>query len=76
MLLKEVLAGGVSQIFRNLETQTLLNHEQRLKLNNDGRPCPKVTLKNRTLESVYGPFSWIRRRRKKGILLLVLSCYG
>ena len=50
---------GVSQIFRNLETQTLLTHEQRLKLNYDGRPSPKEALKNRTPESVSGSFSWI-----------------
>eukprot|EP00794_Sanderia_malayensis_P008316 gene8316-9202_t len=36
-----------------------LNHEQRLRLKKDGRPCPLLKYKGRTSSSVYDGFSWI-----------------
>ena len=59
------LRWGVSQIFRTFEMQTILTHDKSLKFKNDGRPRLKVTLKNRTPESVYGSFSWICGKEKR-----------
>ena len=59
------LRWGVSQIFRTSETQTILTRDKRLKFKNDGRPRLKVTLKNRTPESVNGSFSWICEKEKR-----------
>ena len=56
MLLKKVLAG---MFHKYLEFWKL-------------KRLSESSLENRTPESVYGPFSWIRRRRKKRILFLVL----
>jgi len=50
---------GVSHIFGLLSTQRHLTHEQRLQFKKDGRPCPKVTLKNRSSDSVYETYQWI-----------------
>ncbi len=51
---------GVSKIFSLFSTQNnKLTHEQRLRLKDDGRPCPRVTLKYRSCEAVYQDFSWI-----------------
>ena len=54
-----VCLWGVSQKFTFLESQRHLTQEQCLKLKSDGRPCPKVTLKYRTSESVYETFPWM-----------------
>ena len=50
---------GVSKIFSLLSTQERLTHEQRLNLKTDGRPCPKINIKNRDSDTVYSNFSWI-----------------
>ena len=50
---------GVSTVFSLISSQRRLTHEQRLRLKADGRPCPKVTVKNRSSASVYENFSWI-----------------
>ena len=50
---------GVSKVFSLLSEQRNLTHDQRLRLKNDGRPCPPVTLKNRSSENVYETFKWI-----------------
>ena len=35
------------------------NFEQRLRLKDDGRQCPSVTIKHRTSVGVYDSYSWI-----------------
>ncbi len=50
---------GVSHVFSLLSTGRSLTHEQRLRFKKDGRPCPKVVLKDRSSESVYAAFPWI-----------------
>ena len=50
---------GVSKIFSLLFEQGKLSHEQRLRLKDDGRPCPPVTIKNRTSVGVYDTYSWM-----------------
>ena len=50
---------GVSKIFSLLSVQGNLSHEQRLRLKDDGRPCPPVTIKNRTSVGVYDSYSWM-----------------
>ena len=49
----------VSNIFSILSTQRRLSHEQRLRLKTDGRPCPKVTVKNVLSDTAYEKFRWI-----------------
>ena len=49
----------VSKIFSLLSTQRNLTHEQRLRLKQDGRPCPKVLIKDTSSESTYKKYSWI-----------------
>ena len=50
---------GVSTAFSLMSPQSRLTYEQRLRLKADGRPCPKVTVKNSFSASVYENFSWI-----------------
>jgi len=50
---------GVSKIFSLLSVQGKLSYEQRLRLKDDGRPCPSVTIKHRTSAGVYDSYSWI-----------------
>lgn len=50
---------GVQNVFSLISSQGRLTHEQRLRLKEDGRPCPKVTIKNRSSDSVYETFPWI-----------------
>ena len=51
---------GVRDIFLIRTAQgNLITHEQRLRLKNDGRPCPPIKFKGRTSASVYKGFSWI-----------------
>ena len=51
---------GVSQIFSLRSKQkNQLNHEQRLRLEKDGRPCPKIQYKGRASHSVYESIPWI-----------------
>jgi len=58
-VINEGYVWGVSHIFGLLSTQRHLTHEQRLQFKKDGRPCPKVTLKNRSSYSVYETYQWI-----------------
>ena len=51
--------SGVSRIFALSSAQGRLTHEQRLSLKQDGRPCPKINVKNRDSETAYNNFSWI-----------------
>ena len=44
---------GVSKIFSLLLEQGKLSYEQRLRLKDDGRPCPSVTIKHHTSVGVY-----------------------
>ena len=37
---------GISKLYNLLETQGKLNHDQRLRVKEDGRPCPPVSIKN------------------------------
>ncbi|XP_065054458.1 zinc finger MYM-type protein 1-like isoform X1 [Rhopilema esculentum] len=50
---------GVSRIFALSSAQGRLTHEQRLGLKKDGRPCPKIEIKNRDSETVYNNFLWM-----------------
>ncbi len=50
---------GVSHVFSLLSTRRSLTHEQCLRLKSDGRPCPKIFLKDRASDSVYAAFPWI-----------------
>ncbi len=50
---------GVQSVFSLISRQGKLTHEQRLELKKSGRPCPKVTIKNRSSETVYDTFPWI-----------------
>ena len=50
---------GVAKVFSLLSTQDRLRHEQHLQLKQAGRPCPKVTIKDRSSKSVYETFPWI-----------------
>ena len=50
---------NVKKVFSLISEQGKLTYEHHLRLKNDGRPCPKVTLKNRSSDSVYEVFSWI-----------------
>ena len=60
-LSEEPVRDKYPQYFRSylLTSQRRLTYEQRLRLKADGRPCPKVTVKNRSSGSVYENFSWI-----------------
>ena len=49
---------GVSHIFSLLSSQRSLTHEQRLRFKKDGRPCPRVTFKNKSSDSVYETYAW------------------
>ena len=51
--------GGVSKIFSLLSEQGKLSSEQCLRLKDDGRPCPSVTIKHRTSVGAYDSYSWI-----------------
>eukprot|EP00794_Sanderia_malayensis_P000924 gene924-231_t len=42
-----------------LSTQGKLTYGQCLRLKEDGRPCPKVTIKHRSSDSAYELFTWI-----------------
>lgn len=51
---------GVANVFMLRAQQgDRLNHEQRLCLKNDGRPCPSIKYKGRTSSSVYSSYLWI-----------------
>ncbi len=51
---------GVSKIFSLRAAQNNnLNHEQRLRLKKDGRPCPRIKYAGRTSVTVYESFPWI-----------------
>ena len=50
---------GVSKIFSLLSEQGKLSHEQRLRLKDDGRPFPPVTIKNRSSVGVYDSYPWM-----------------
>lgn len=51
--------SGVSRIFALSSAQGRLTHEQRLSLKKDGRPCPKIVIKNRDSETAYNNFLWM-----------------
>ena len=51
--------SGVSRIFALSSAQGRLTHEQRLSLKEDGRPCPRINIKNRDSETAYNNFSWM-----------------
>eukprot|EP00794_Sanderia_malayensis_P002228 gene2228-2538_t len=53
------LRWNVRKVFSLLSTQRKLTYEQRLRLKEDGRPCPKVTIKHRSSDSAYELFKWI-----------------
>ena len=61
--MKDVFRRGsslnVSHVFSILSTQHGLTYEQRLCFKKEGRPCPKVTLKNQSSDSVYRAFHWV-----------------
>eukprot|EP00794_Sanderia_malayensis_P001780 gene1781-1984_t len=57
--MNQALGNRVSSIFSLSSAQGRLTHEQRLNLKKDGRPCPKVEVKNRDCETVYSNFLWI-----------------
>ena len=46
---------GISKLCSLLETQGKLNHDQRLRFKEDGRPCPPV----KTVPAAYQNFAWI-----------------
>ena len=50
---------GVVKVLSLLSEQGKLTYEQRLHLKDDGRPCPEVSLTNRSCHVVYDHFSWI-----------------
>ena len=56
---------NVGTVFQILSTQRTLNHAQRLRLKEDGRPCPAINFKHRTSESVYGTYPWICGDKEK-----------
>ena len=49
----------VQKVFSLVSSQGKLTHEQRLDMKKNGRPCPKVVIKNRSCESAYQAYPWM-----------------
>ena len=53
--------GSARDFFRTQRSAQsgCLSHEQHLRLEGDGRPCPRIKYHGRSSESVYADFSWV-----------------